>query len=56
MGELDGRLNDLTARRNAVAGRMIALLEAAAFGDEPIDRDEAQMLIDEAQGLLASVR
>jgi hypothetical protein len=53
---LDGRLNDLTARRNAVAGRMIAMLEAAAFDDDPIDRNEAQHLIDEAQELLASVR
>jgi hypothetical protein len=53
---LDGRLNDLTARRNALAGRMIALLEAAAFENRPIDPGEARRLIERADDLLASVR
>jgi hypothetical protein len=53
---LDGRLNELTERRNALAGRMIAMLEAAAFDNEPIDRSEAQQLIEQAEDLLASVR
>ena len=56
LGGVDDGLNDLTARRNAIAGRMIAMLEAAAFDDAAIDRDEARQLIDEAQELLASVR
>jgi hypothetical protein len=53
---LDDRLSDLTARRNVLAGRMIAILEAAAFDDQPIDRDEAQSLVDQAEDLLAAVR
>jgi hypothetical protein len=35
---------------------MIAMLEAAAFDDQPIDSDDARHLIDEAQDLLAAVR
>jgi hypothetical protein len=53
---LDDQLSDLTARRNVLAGRMIAILEAAAFDDQPIDRDEAQRLIAQAEDLLAAVR
>jgi hypothetical protein len=53
---LDGRLNELTERRNALAGRMIVMLEAAAFDNEPIDRNEAQQLVEQAEDLLASVR
>ena len=56
IGQLDGRLNDLTARRNALAGRMIAILEGAAFDGQSIDADEVERLIAQAQDLLASVR
>jgi hypothetical protein len=56
IGQLDGRINELTARRNAISDRMIAMLEAAAFDDQPIDRDEAQHLIERAEELLESVR
>ena len=56
LGGIDDGLNDLTARRNAIAGRMIAMLEAAAFDDQPIDSDDARRLVDEAQDLLAAVR
>ena len=56
IGQLDGRLNDLTVRRNALAGRMIAMLEGAAFDGQSIDEDEAERLIAQAQDLLASVR
>jgi hypothetical protein len=56
IGQLDGRLNDLTVRRNALAGRMIAMLEGAAFEGQSIDGDEAERLIAQAQDLLASVR
>jgi hypothetical protein len=33
----------------------IAMLEAAAFDNEPIDRSEAQRLVEQAEDLLASV-
>ena len=56
IGQLDGRLNDLTTRRNALAGRMIAILEGAAFDRQSIDADEVERLIAQAQDLLASVR
>src|SRR5579859_4681895 len=56
LGGIDDGLNDLTARRNAIASRMIAMLEAAAFDDQAIDSDDARHLIDEAQDLLAAVR
>jgi hypothetical protein len=52
---LDGRLNALTARRNALAGRMIVMLEGAAFGNQLIDADEAEQLVEEARNLLESV-
>jgi hypothetical protein len=52
---LDGRINDLAARRNAIAGNMIAMLEAAEFQNTPIDRDAAWDLIKQASDLLASL-
>ena len=52
---LDGRLNELNARRNALAGRMIAMLEGAAFDNQPIDRSMAEQLIGQAEQLLESV-
>jgi hypothetical protein len=52
---LDGRINDLTARRNAIAGDMIAMLEAAAFNNTPVDQDAALALIERAHDLLESV-
>ncbi|HEY0748005.1 MAG TPA: hypothetical protein VGD63_15000 [Steroidobacteraceae bacterium] len=53
---LDGRINDLTARRNALAAEMISLLEAAAFGNQSVDADQAEQLIERARDLLESVR
>jgi arylsulfatase A-like enzyme len=53
---LDDRLNDLTAHRNALAAKMIALLEGAAFDNQPIDQNQAEHLIDQAEDLLASVQ
>jgi hypothetical protein len=52
---LDGRINDLTARRNAIASDMIAMLEAAEFQNKPVDRDEAWELIERARELLGSL-
>jgi arylsulfatase A-like enzyme len=53
---LDGPINDLTARRNAIAGDMIAMLEAAAFDNKSVDQDAAMALIERAHELLESVR
>ena len=45
--ELEDHIEDLTVRRNAIAGEMIEMLEAAAFDGKEIDEDEARRLIDE---------
>ena len=52
---LDGRINDLTARRNTIASGMIAMLEAAEFQNQPVDQDAAWELIDQARDLLGSL-
>jgi hypothetical protein len=52
---LEDRIEDLTDRRNAIASRMIAMLEAAAFQGVAIDNDEAEHLINDARDLLRSV-
>jgi hypothetical protein len=49
------RIQELTARRNAIAGQMIALLEGASFAGQEVDEWRARALIDEARRLLASV-
>ncbi len=52
---IEAKINQLTAKRNAIAGQMIALLEAAAFDGQPIDEGKAEHLIDQADDLLALV-
>ena len=52
---LDGRINDLAARRNAIASQMIAMLEAAEFHNTPVDQDAAWGLIEQARDLLGSL-
>jgi hypothetical protein len=52
---LDGQINDLTARRNAIASSMIAMLEAAEFQHKPVDQDAAWELIERARDLLGSL-
>jgi hypothetical protein len=41
--------------RNTIAGRMIDLLEDAAFAGKEINEDEAEQLIHEAEELLEQV-
>jgi hypothetical protein len=53
--KLEDQIADITARRNAIAGRMIDILEDAAFGGEDVDVGQAQRLIDQAKDLLASI-
>jgi hypothetical protein len=52
--ELEDRIEDLTDRRNKIAGEMIEMLENAAFSGQAIDEHEARRLIDQAQDLLGS--
>src|SRR5262249_33388425 len=51
----DAQLESLTATRNAIASRMIAILEGAEFGHTPINAQEAQQLIQAANTLIKSV-
>jgi hypothetical protein len=53
---LEEEIASVTAQRNAIAGRMIAILEAAAFEHAHVDEDEARQLIDAAGRLIESVR
>lgn len=53
---ISGKLAQLTDARNAIAQKMIDMLEGAAFDNKPIDRLKAEHLIDEAEALVASIR
>jgi hypothetical protein len=52
---LENKITDLTKRRNEIAGKMIVVLENAAFYGKEIDTDEAEHLIDQAEDLLESI-
>jgi hypothetical protein len=52
---LSAQIKAITAKRNQIAGQMIAMLEAAAFDNQPIDEAAAASLIKQAHDLLASV-
>ena len=49
---LEHRISQWTARRNAIAGQMKAVLEGAAFGGQPISERPAQQLIRQGNQLL----
>ncbi len=51
---LESRIVNLTNRRNDIAGKMISMLEGAAFQGTRIDEDAAERLIHDAQELLES--
>ena len=51
---LENQLSALDARRDALAGQMIALLEGAEFNGQPISRHRARHLEAEARSLLAA--
>jgi hypothetical protein len=53
---LEAELSRLTEVRNAIAQKMIAMLEGAAFDNKPIDRIKAELLTIEAEALVASFR
>ena len=51
----EDKIADITNRRNQIAGRMIDLLEGAAFEGKEINEDEAGSLIHQAQELLEEI-
>jgi hypothetical protein len=52
---LEARINDITAKRNDIAGQMIKILEDAAFKDRPINEATAAGLIKQAYELIDTV-
>ena len=52
---LDERIQDITQRRNVIAGEMISILEGAEFSGASVAPWRAEQLIAEAQRLLESV-
>jgi hypothetical protein len=53
--QLEAQLTRITEARDAIAQRMLDMLEGAAFNGEEIDEREAQRLIFAAEALTASV-
>jgi hypothetical protein len=53
---IQGRIQDLTGRRDALASEMKAALDAAAFGHQAIDQRHAERLIDRGEDLLERAR
>jgi hypothetical protein len=52
---LTAQIKSITSKRNDIAGRMITMLEDAAFKNRPIDEAVAASLIKKAQDLIASL-
>jgi len=53
---VQGRIRDLTSQRDALASQMKSALDAAAFGNQPIDPRRAEKLIDQGEELLERAR
>ena len=54
--KIDAEIAAITSTRNAIAGQMVAMLEAAELDNTPIDKAAAEALIEQANALLASVK
>jgi hypothetical protein len=54
--KLEAQLSKLTDERNAIAQKMIEMLEGAAFDNKPVDEREALALIIAADLLIATTR
>jgi hypothetical protein len=52
---LEAQIQSITAQRNDIAGKMIKMLEDAAFNDQPINESVAAGLINQAYDLIASI-
>jgi len=53
--KLEATLTELTNARNEIAQKMIDMLEGVAFDSKPIDKRQAELLIIQADALVASV-
>jgi len=53
---IESQLASFTSQRDALAGQILALLEAAEFDNQPIPDQQAAGLIQQAQGLLSNVQ
>jgi hypothetical protein len=49
---IQGRIQDLTVQRDALALQMKSVLNAAAFANHPVDARSAEKLIDQGEELL----
>jgi hypothetical protein len=54
--QLEAKLAHLTEARNTIAQQMIDMLEGSAFENKSVDREKAELLIREAETLIASFR
>ncbi|MBV9584939.1 MAG: hypothetical protein JO213_08665, partial [Alphaproteobacteria bacterium] len=52
---IEAQIQAITAKRNDIGGKMITMLEDAAFSSRPIDEAQAAFLIKQANDLIASV-
>ncbi|HLX57701.1 MAG TPA: hypothetical protein VKR83_11810 [Ktedonobacteraceae bacterium] len=52
---LENKLSIITTLRNEIAGKMLSLLEGAEFNNHPINVQQAQQLIQQAENLLEQV-
>jgi hypothetical protein len=50
--QVTAQIQSITATRNAIGSQMIAILEGAAFANQPVDQLQTIELIDEADALL----
>lgn len=53
--KFENKINAFNARRHAIAGRMIALLEGTEFHGKSIRNDQAKDLIEQAKDLLGAI-
>ena len=53
--QLENQLSSITGQRDALAAQIIAVLEAAEFGGQPINQQQAKQLIAQANALLNQV-
>jgi hypothetical protein len=53
--QLESQLASITSQRDGLAAQMITLLEGAAFGDQPIDGQQAHDLTEQAHALIDQV-
>ena len=49
---VEGRMSDLTARRDALASQIKAALDGAAFRNQAVNEQQAKGWIDQAQSLI----